>query len=122
MYEQTFTVNVDNGDDFEESDEQQRESSYKGIHKVQGVFPSPLTKTTMSYSKCSSWATVHFWNFLHFSFSGYCPEKMYEISKHVKNCWTNVTLMSSFDKKLVLSNYNKYTVLWKQSYFGPLIL
>ena len=43
MYEQTFTVNVDNGDDFEESDEQQRESSNKGIHEVQGVFPALLT-------------------------------------------------------------------------------
>ena len=54
MYEQAFTVNVDNGDDFEESDEQQRETPNKGIHEVQGVFPALLTKTTMSHSKCSS--------------------------------------------------------------------
>ena len=54
MYEQTFTVNIDNGDDFEETNKQQRETPNKGIHEVQGVFPALLTKTTMSHSKCSS--------------------------------------------------------------------
>ena len=97
MYEQTFTVNVDNGDDFEESDEQQRESSYKGIHKVQGVFPALLTKTTMSHSKCSSWATVYIWNIAHFSFSEYGPQNVWNI-ENMKNCWIDVTSIRSLEK------------------------